>query len=190
MLLKLCASYRYLLLSLIIVWIIVIYILRDEDQFRRLKIDKTLSSYWPLGGTPKNATDLQRLCDRTEWIDGLWIHCHSKAKRDAEGKQAIHGGLNNARNRVQSCLRVAIDAGAGVVIPSVATRDQTRLKNLGGGEPIAASNFWNMGHMEKLSDHNALSSRYVLISKESRRNWKLHHGITNIHDTTIPLSAT
>jgi hypothetical protein len=59
----------------------------------------------------------------------------------------VHGGLNNVRNQLQTCFRVAIDAGSGVVIPSIATRNQTHLKNLGGGDPIPASTFWNLEYM-------------------------------------------
>jgi hypothetical protein len=58
--------------------------------------------------------------------------------------------LNNVRNRLQTCLRVAIDSGAGVIMPMVATRNQTQLKNLGGGEPVPASRFWNMETMVEL----------------------------------------
>ncbi|KAG0645608.1 hypothetical protein D0Z07_8527 [Hyphodiscus hymeniophilus] len=35
-------------------------------------------------------------------------------------------------------------------MPMVATRDQTHLKNLGGGTPVPANNFWNMEYMTEM----------------------------------------
>ena len=97
----------------------------------------------------KSSADLQRLCSQTTWTPGLYIQCHSNTRLDDEGKIAMHGGLNNVRNRLQSCLRIAIDAGAGVIMPNIATRSQTALKHLGDGEPVPASRYWDMKHMEK-----------------------------------------
>ncbi len=63
-------------------------------------------------GTASTAAgNLRQLCDRTVWIEGLWLQCHIGN---------IVGGLNNARNRLQTCLRLAIDAGAtGMVLPPI-----------------------------------------------------------------------
>jgi hypothetical protein len=69
-------------------------------------------------------THLQSLCATTDWTDGLWLHCHSHG---GEKKQAIRGGLNNARNRLQTCLRMAIDSGAGLILSTVMTRNETNL---------------------------------------------------------------
>jgi len=86
---------------------------------------------------------LRELCDNTTWIDGLWLHCHGRGKLDEEGKSTFSGGLNNVRGRLQTCIRLAINAGAGVVIPTIASRDQAHLKNLGGGDLVPASRYWN-----------------------------------------------
>jgi len=93
-------------------------------------------------------SELRQLCDATTWTPGLYIQCHSYVHTKVEGTVAIHGGLNNVRNRIQSCLRVAIDAGAGVILPQVATRSQTALKKLGAGTPVPASRFWDIERME------------------------------------------
>lgn len=53
------------------------------------------------------AEDLSQLCESTAWVEGLWIQCHVGN---------IVGGLNNARNRLQTCIRLAIDAGAGETV--------------------------------------------------------------------------
>ncbi|KAJ3953916.1 hypothetical protein N0V92_009604 [Colletotrichum tropicale] len=60
-------------------------------------------------------------CNKTQWTDGLWLSCHSDC---GPNKKSICGGLNNARNRLQICLRLAIDIGAGVSFPYVTKRNE------------------------------------------------------------------
>jgi hypothetical protein len=74
---------------------------------------------------PRPTSQLKYLCDQTEWTPGLWVHCFSFGNLDNEGKQSVAGGLNNIRSRVQTCLRVAIDAGAGFIVPMVQLRNET-----------------------------------------------------------------
>lgn len=69
--------------------------------------------------------DLRALCARTSWDANLAIHCHSRC---GPHQDAICGGLNNARDRLQTCLRLAVDAGATtVVIPALAPRSEKTL---------------------------------------------------------------
>jgi hypothetical protein len=56
---------------------------------------------------------LTELCERTEWTEGLYVHCHNGAGPDGT---SFRGGLSNVRNRMQTCVRLAISAGAGVVV--------------------------------------------------------------------------
>lgn len=68
---------------------------------------------------------LQDLCSRTAWTPHLALHCHSKCGPD---KSSFCGGLNNARDRLQTCVRLAIDAGATtVLVPSIAARSESAL---------------------------------------------------------------
>lgn len=68
---------------------------------------------------------LHDLCSRTAWRSNLSLHCHSHCGPD---NSSFCGGLNNARDRLQTCVRLAIDAGATtVLIPSIATRSEARL---------------------------------------------------------------
>ena len=62
---------------------------------------------------------LLELCSETQWTHGLWLHCHNHC---GENQTSICGGLNNARSRIQTCLRYAIDAGMGIILPSVASK--------------------------------------------------------------------
>ncbi|KAK8059229.1 hypothetical protein PG996_009159 [Apiospora saccharicola] len=61
---------------------------------------------------------LANLCRDTPWNPNLTIHCHSGCGAD---QLSLCGGLAEARNRVQTCLRLAIDAGAGggLIIPPI-----------------------------------------------------------------------
>lgn len=62
----------------------------------------------------------QKLCNETQWTEGLSLWCHSAC--GSNGK-AFCGGLTNARSRVQTCVRWAIDAGAAeLVVPHVVGR--------------------------------------------------------------------
>lgn len=69
--------------------------------------------------------DLRGLCARTRWDPDLAVHCHSRCGRN---QTSLCGGINNARDRLQTCLRLAVDAGATtIVIPSLAARSEKRL---------------------------------------------------------------
>lgn len=107
----------------------------------------------PVKEVPKPAEELPKavakshlrvLCDNTTWTEGLWLSCHSKCGTNEE---SICGGLNNARNRLQSCVRLAIDAGAGLVIPTMANRNEKTLKPHDGATEICASDLWSSGEL-------------------------------------------
>ncbi|KAI1875127.1 uncharacterized protein JN550_002556 [Neoarthrinium moseri] len=72
------------------------------------------------------SSGLSELCRATKWTEGFWLHCHSQCGDD---KTSFCGGLTNARNRIQTCLRLAIDAGASVIIPAVTARAEDDLLN-------------------------------------------------------------
>ncbi|KAB5536048.1 hypothetical protein GE09DRAFT_910615, partial [Coniochaeta sp. 2T2.1] len=90
---------------------------------------------------------LAHLCHQTNWTEGLWLYCHSGCGPE---KASICGGLNNARNRVQTCLRLAISIGAGVVVPHVTARLQ-KLNNVDAS--IACPDIWY--DMARLDDQMA-----------------------------------
>ena len=91
-----------------------------------------------------NFSALRKLCSETQWTPGLWLHGHSTC---GSRHTSVCGGLKNARNRIQTCLRYAIDAGAALVVPSVTTRSESRLKDT-DGPTICAGNFWDMKHLK------------------------------------------
>ena len=86
---------------------------------------------------------LKALCGETKWRDGLWLHCHSFC---GENKTSVCSGLNNARNRMQTCLRLAIDAGSGLILPSVMARTEENLR-IDGGSAVCADAFWDMEYL-------------------------------------------
>ena len=90
--------------------------------------------------TPISKSSLRKLCDDTMWTEGLWLSCHSHC---GPGEDALCGGLNNARCRLQTCIRLAIDAGAGLVLPTFMTRSETTLGPHDGNDEVCASEFWN-----------------------------------------------
>lgn len=111
---------------------------------------------WPLTSTTANhdsspstaeqalapPTSLAALCSRTRWRPHLALHCSSHCGPDRAG---VCGGLNNARDRLQTCARLAIDAGAAaLVVPSVVARsesalwtvDPSQVPGAADGEPV------------------------------------------------------
>lgn len=56
---------------------------------------------------------LRSLCSEAEWTEGLWLQCHNGV---GPSETAMRGGLSNLRNRMQTCVRLAISAGAGVIV--------------------------------------------------------------------------
>lgn len=82
---------------------------------------------------------IQRLCSETDWIPNFWLHCHNGC---GPNKTSFCGGLNNARNRVQTCLRWAIDAGAGLILPPVTMRGDDLINT--NGEQQCLDAWWDL----------------------------------------------
>jgi hypothetical protein len=87
---------------------------------------------------------LAQLCQETDWREGLWLQCHSRC---GENGTSICGGLNNARNRIQTCLRLAIDAGSGLILPSTTVRDEKALVNT-NVKSVCPETFWDTKYLQ------------------------------------------
>ncbi|KAK8079693.1 hypothetical protein PG997_007511 [Apiospora hydei] len=91
---------------------------------------------------------LADLCRGTPWNPNLTLHCHSSCGPD---QLSLCGGLAEARNRVQTCLRLAIDAGAGggLVIPPVVSRAEDGLTpDLRSGS-VCPGSLWDIAGMRR-----------------------------------------
>ncbi|KAH7346260.1 hypothetical protein BKA65DRAFT_477475 [Rhexocercosporidium sp. MPI-PUGE-AT-0058] len=62
------------------------------------------------------------MCDEQEWDDSIVFEC-----------QNLIGGIGNLRQEVLHCIRYAIDAGAGLVLPVIHLRQDSDLSNLESG---------------------------------------------------------
>lgn len=88
---------------------------------------------------------IQKLCRETQWTDGLTLWCHSACGNDG---RAFCGGLTNARSRLQTCVRWAIDAGASeVVVPHVVGR-RAGLAVDAFGEPFCMDQWIDVPYLE------------------------------------------
>ncbi|TGO23087.1 hypothetical protein BPAE_0144g00070 [Botrytis paeoniae] len=65
---------------------------------------------------------LRSLCETTTFQPGLYLQCHSWC---GPNSTSICGGLNNARSRIQTCLRLALDLGSGIILPTVQSHRNT-----------------------------------------------------------------
>ncbi|KFY95880.1 hypothetical protein V498_03063 [Pseudogymnoascus sp. VKM F-4517 (FW-2822)] len=100
----------------------VLFRLDRPPRSQNLSLSPLLGSSDPLSASTFPA--LRSLCNEAEWTEGLWLQCHSGV---GPSKTAMSGGLSNLRTRMQTCVRLAISAGAGVIIPTFATRDDSDL---------------------------------------------------------------
>lgn len=103
------------------------------------------------GSTALNLPHLQDLCRTTQWIEGLWIQCTSYC---GPSQTAWCGGLNNGRTRLQTCLRLAIDAGAGVVLPQISLRGVGEAGVTIRGHDACADDWFDLAYIEKMMAAN------------------------------------
>lgn len=85
---------------------------------------------------------LANLCRDTPWNPNLTLHCHSGCGAD---QLSLCGGLAEARNRVQACLRLAIDAGAGgglVIPPIIAPGAENK-------QPVCPDSLWDVAGLQQ-----------------------------------------
>jgi hypothetical protein len=97
--------------------------------------------------TPYNtAKTLKALCSETNWKEGLWLQCHSYC---GINETSICGGLNSARNRLQTCLRLAIHAGSSLILPTVATQRHFDNPSAFGNASVCPDVYWDVAFLEK-----------------------------------------
>ncbi|KAK6852871.1 hypothetical protein PG995_011422 [Apiospora arundinis] len=90
-------------------------------------------SSWSLYQKQKDAAGLghlSSLCRDTPWNPNITLRCHSSCGAD---QLSLCGGFAEARNRIQTCIRLAIDAGAGgsLIIPPIALKGVEEKKSKG-----------------------------------------------------------
>lgn len=103
------------------------------------------------GSTHLDLPHLQELCHATNWTEGLWLRC---AGLCGPTESAWCGGLNNDRTRLQSCLRLAIDAGAGAIIPQVWLRGVGTANVQQYGDNSCAENWFDLAYTESVMRTN------------------------------------
>jgi hypothetical protein len=102
--------------------------LHDERQVD--SVDYILSlPYLPTPISKPYEDSLKSLCDATIWQPGLYLNCTNVL--NLPGKPEGTGnpqGTFNVKNAMQTCVRWAIDAGMGFIIPRIAIRSKTNLE--------------------------------------------------------------
>ncbi|KAL5330735.1 hypothetical protein ACEPPN_000256 [Leptodophora sp. 'Broadleaf-Isolate-01'] len=61
---------------------------------------------------PIESESIKSICDETAWNSSIVFRCDSSV-----------GGIGNIRNSILNCVRYAISAGAGLVVPTIVVRD-------------------------------------------------------------------
>lgn len=68
---------------------------------------------------PFDGAAIGQLCDSIKWRSGLYFECSNNS-----------GGLGNMRSFILNCIRYAIEAGAGLVMPTIRKRNPANLGDL------------------------------------------------------------
>jgi len=93
-------------------------------------VDYILSlPYLPTPISKPYTDSLRSLCEATIWQPGLYLNCTNVL--NLPGKPPGTGnpqGTFNVKNAMQTCVRWAIDAGMGFIIPRIAIRSKTNLE--------------------------------------------------------------
>lgn len=94
------------------------------------KMDMILSlPVLPVPTSKPYEDSLQSLCAATIWREGLYVNCTNimnlPGKPNGTGNPQ---GLFNVKNTIQVCIRWAIDAGMGLVMPRLAIRSRDNLE--------------------------------------------------------------
>ena len=72
---------------------------------------------------------LKSLCDATIWQEGLYLNCTNVLALSGKPPGTANPqGTFNVKNAMQTCVRWAIDAGMGFIIPRLAVRSRTNLE--------------------------------------------------------------
>lgn len=99
------------------------------------------------GPTTITLPHLQELCQATNWTEGLWLQCGATCGPETDPHWC--GGLNNDRSRLQSCLRMAIDVGAGAIIPQTFPRHGVSGSVLGTRLPRCSDVWFDFAHLQQ-----------------------------------------
>jgi hypothetical protein len=106
---------KKVIILVIILAIGIIYVIRREDSYsfedHTYKFPQPKST--PYDSHIPQVYSLRELCDDTVWQQNIYLNCTDLA-----------GGTLNIQNSIVTCLRWAIDAGMGMLMPKIGTRDR------------------------------------------------------------------
>ncbi|KAJ8067198.1 hypothetical protein OCU04_004563 [Sclerotinia nivalis] len=110
---------------------------KEEDETGEDTMsEKVEDEYKPLA--------LRSLCETTTFQPGLYLQCHSWC---GPSSTSICGGLNNARNRVQTCLRLALDLGSNIILPTVSTGRHRENPSLFSSDSVCPDVYFDISYL-------------------------------------------
>jgi GDP-fucose protein O-fucosyltransferase len=84
---------------------------------------------------PLDSHDVRTVCEEKTWTPGLVFTCDRS-----------FGGVGNVRNTILNCVRWAMQAGGGLVIPRIAARDPDDIAKLHTGKTVAMDFLFDTTH--------------------------------------------
>ncbi|KAL2065577.1 hypothetical protein VTL71DRAFT_3247 [Oculimacula yallundae] len=84
---------------------------------------------------PVKSESIKSVCDETQWNQSIVFKCDASV-----------GGIGNIRNSILNCVRYAISAGAGLVIPTIVMRDEDNISIIRTGVNTEMSFMFDTQH--------------------------------------------
>ncbi|TGO39722.1 hypothetical protein BHYA_0049g00580 [Botrytis hyacinthi] len=109
-----------------------VHVLLDKiPKLRSSKVTEDVFNFLRLDSAP-----LRALCEKTEWNpDKVIFTCNNSI-----------GGVGDIRNSILNCVRYAISAGAGLVIPQIIFRNPDDISQIQTGERVSMTYMFDYFH--------------------------------------------
>lgn len=84
---------------------------------------------------PLESESIKSICDEAQWNQSIVFRCDASV-----------GGIGNVRNSILNCVRYAISAGAGLVVPTIVVRDTDNISLIRTGVNTEMSFMFDTQH--------------------------------------------
>ena len=96
---------------------------RQTYQLAEGVLSPEVSTYWEQAFSaskpaPYDYSALRQQCEHTKWREDVYLDC-----------RAIAAGLTTILSQIKVCFKMAVEAGTGLILPAMALRDSTDLRD-------------------------------------------------------------
>lgn len=139
-------SRRYISIIVLILGSMLIWVAFDQRYRLPDRISWSAFSYGTTAGLPSPGLDvfdfptvdsesIRSICGASQWNSSVVFKCDESV-----------GGVGNIRNSILNCVRYAISAGGGLVVPSIVLRNSADISNIRTGQKTELSYMFDTQH--------------------------------------------